>query len=343
MTGTGLIFIANPFAMRGKGAKYIAQLEEELKRRCVAYTLLRTERRLHAMELAREAAETHPDATIVAVGGDGTVNEVANGILGRGPTLGIIPVGSGNDFVKSVGIDAHSVVAALEILLAGKTFLVDVGKVSVGEGERPAGVRIFMNGIGIGFDGYIAARTLRYKRLRGWWLYLVSFLRTVAVFRTPDMVVRVPGVEIHSPHLLVSIGNGHSSGGKFLLTPDAVVDDGQLDICLVDDLSTARILRVFPSVFKGTHDRFPEVHFLRAPTIEVVGARGLYVHADGELLSQGEFNRFEVVTLPQSLRVIGKEIHRPSRQRSIGSRGRSRSQGNHPAAGLSFDDDRVRD
>jgi len=306
------IFIANPFAMRGKGARFITRLENELKQRGIAYTLLTTEHPFHAFYLAQQAAEREPEATIVAVGGDGTVNEVANAIHNRGPTLGVVPIGSGNDFAKAIGLTPLDVSAAVETLLAGNEFTIDVGHIAIGYGKEPRVERLFVNGVGIGFDGYIAVQTLRYKRLRGWWLYLISLLRSVFVFRTPDMIIRLPGKEIHSPHLLVAIGNGFSSAGKFRLTPKAVLDDGELDICLVDNVSAVRIFRILPSVFKGHHDRFPDVHFLRTPKLEVIGARGLYVHADGEIISRGDISRFEISAIPHCLNVIGKALYRPT-------------------------------
>ena len=173
-------FIVNPTAGKGRGGKLIEPLRKALDQRSVSYELLQTERRDHATQIAQRAT----GSVVVAVGGDGTVNEIVNGLVGTDRSLGIIPAGSGNDLSKSINLPTK-LHEAISVLLIGKVRPIDVGKVSCYENTGlplSAGnhhERYFVNGVGVGFDAAVAERTQRIKYLSGTALYIMAVFQTL--------------------------------------------------------------------------------------------------------------------------------------------------------------------
>ncbi len=282
-----IALIVNPRAGRGASLRAVEPLKRILERRGTAYEMTMTRYPGDAIGLARDSLSD----LIVAVGGDGTINEVANGILGSGKTLGIIPAGSGNDFVKSLAIPRH-LERAVDTLLAGRTRDVDVGVVEIEEDagnarEGPKKTkRYFVNGIGIGFAASVAVRTTEIKYLGGTALYLLAVLQTLGKYRSPEFTIRVDSMVRSSRHLLIAVGNGACSGGGFYLTPDARVDDGLFDVCLVDEASIPRILRLMPKVMRGAHRGEKEIDLLRGRNIRIENDFALPIHVDGEILGR---------------------------------------------------------
>lgn len=291
-------FILNPTAGRGAAARLLDPLRAELDGRGIDYELITTSRPGHATAAARLSKAP----VIVAVGGDGTLNEVANGLSGPNRKMGIIPAGSGNDFIKSVGIPSkfHP---ALEILFNGKSRAVDLGTVSCGEVSGNSPPRYFVNGVGIGFDAAVAARTREIKYLGGNALYILAVFQTLGKYVPPRFTLSMNGSTSHSRNLLIAIGNGRCVGGGFYLTPDAKVDDGLLDICMVDDKSIPQILTLMPKVLKGKHQNVKGVSFFREKGITVSAEEPFYVHADGEIVGTN-VNRVDVGILPGQLSII---------------------------------------
>jgi len=279
-------FIVNPKAGKGSPTKILGTLESILRSKQLSHEIFVTERAGHATELAVSA----PSPVVVAVGGDGTVNEVANGLLSTtGKTLGIIPTGSGNDLIKSVGIP-HNLRAAVEVLLQQSVRLIDVGIVACSENDSPderTRPRYFVNGVGAGFDAAVAARTREIRHLSGTLLYVAAVFQTLGKYSSPEYSVVIDGTEWRSQNLLMAIGNGRCAGGGFYLTPNAVIDDGLLDVCLVAKASVARILTLMPSVMRGKHGKAKEVKFLRGKAITIRSECPFYVHADGEIVGRG--------------------------------------------------------
>ena len=249
---------------------------------------------------ARELARRAPGAVIVAVGGDGTVNEVANGIVGLDKTLGVIPAGSGNDFIKAIGVPKKTD-KALEILLAGKSRRIDVGTVAFGDSNPPG--RYFVNGVGVGLDAAVAKRTTEITYIGGTAVYLLAILQTMWTYRSPNFERVIDSVSSSSRNLLIAIGNGPCAGGGFFLTPDAKVDDGLLDLCIVEDVSVSEILRLIPKVMTATHHHAKGIRLLKARTIVLSSDRQFYVHADGEIVGN-LVNRVEVGLAKERLNVI---------------------------------------
>lgn len=294
-------FIINPMAGKGRGKKLLRTLDTLIHRHFPDAEVILTERRMHALELASERKD-NADSTIVAVGGDGTVNEVGNGLMGGKATMSVIPIGSGNDFVKMFGIptDIHK---AVEKLTHGTIRESDAGYVTIQSSDGSESQRYFLNGIGIGFDAAVANQTTRFKHLRGVSLYAFSVAVVLFNYKTPNMMMSMNGAMMNGEHFLIAIGNGKCAGGGFYLTPDAEIDDGLLDVCLVDNVSIPQVVKIFPSVMKGKHKKHSKVHFYRTDTLRVETQGEIMVHADGEVLAT-QARDINIRVTPKALKIL---------------------------------------
>jgi YegS/Rv2252/BmrU family lipid kinase len=296
--------ILNPAAAHGKTGRIRAAVEAAFQEAGLALRLVTTTHAGHAAELAEQGA-SEADA-VVAIGGDGTVQEVAIGLLSHPHPvpMGVLPQGTGNDFVKMLGMSKDLRLAVRQLSQATPV-AVDVGRVTW---EDAAGThtRHFMNAVGAGFDAAAALRSSAYKFLPGIAGYLVAVLRTLAVWQSPEIALftekEAPAAYV-GPLLLVTAANGVSSGGGFYLTPQASLHDGLFDVCLIEAVSPFRALRMIPSVLRGTHLDAPEVHLLRTPFLYLTARNGLPLHADGELLSQ-QAHTLTAEVLPKRLHVL---------------------------------------
>jgi diacylglycerol kinase (ATP) len=290
--------IVNPTAGRGAAAHARARVEAELARAGVAYTVVLTERRGHAARLAEAAARAGWPA-VVAVGGDGTVHEAVNGLMNAadgGPSvpLGIVGVGSGNDFAKLAGVPVDAA-EAVRRMAASEPRAVDVGRVN--------GLW-FSNGVGIGLDAAVAVQVDRRRRFRGIFMYLDALAKVLRDYRAPHMTVDVDGARLaDAPMTLVTVGNGGRHGGGFWICPDARIDDGVLDVCMCTGLGILGILRFLPRVMRGTHVGASCVHMHRARRVRVTSPDPLPVHADGEIVSDAA-HEVEIEIHPGRLRVL---------------------------------------
>ena len=330
-------FVLNPAAQSRRAARCRPALEAALRAEAVSYSLVETAGPGHATRLAREAARGAD--VVVAVGGDGTLHEVARGVCGTDAVLGVLPLGTGNDFAHAVGMP-DELGEAVRALLAAEPHPVDAGRVRwVEEASARARVHeaVFTNCLGVGFDALAAREARRYKRLGGRGAYLAAVLQSLWTWRQPAVEVTVSHEEtagaapakawapsreparsapgeaerLHDgPFFLMEIGNGFSVGGGFLLTPEAVVDDGLLDVCLIDRISRPRVLRLLPTTFTGAHMGEPEVTMRRTRRVTIRSAVPLPFHADGEILTAGA-TALDVAVLPGALRVLAPQVRRP--------------------------------
>ncbi len=297
-------FIVNPEAGRGHGRKLLEPLQNELKARNVDFDLLVTARAGQALEFARNGS----GAVVVAVGGDGTLNEVANGLSGRHRAIGIIPAGSGNDFIKSFSYPRR-LADILDLIFAGKVRKVDVGMITcVSSAHDGRAVetreRVFVNGVGVGFDAAVAAKMRTIRHLSGAAVYLLAVLQTLGKYSAPKFRITSDGIERSTHNLLIAIGNGRCAGGSFYLTPDAVIDDGMLDVCVIEDASVPRILFLMPLVMMGRHRNVKEVSFLHArDQILIESEDTFFVHADGEVVGEG-VDHVHITIRPQHLPIL---------------------------------------
>lgn len=290
--------MVNPTAGRGAAARAWREVLPVLQGSGLSLRSETTAAPGHATELARRAAGDGAH-TVIAVGGDGTVHEVANGILqaaelhGTAPVLGVIPVGSGNDFVKQLAIPTDPLAAA-RLVTDGAARRVDVGRV---------GERFFVNGVGIGFDAMVAGEARRIRWLRGTPLYALALLRILRSFQAPHLRVEIDGSEVRDGRLtLVTVANGPCCGGGFWLCPAATLDDGAFDVLLAERTSRRGILGILAAAMKGSHLGRPGVEIRRGTRVRVTGREDLSVHADGEILSPGR--TIEIEILPAALSVM---------------------------------------
>ena len=297
-------FILNPVAGKGATGKLLRSLKDILHQHRLDHTIHETERRGHATDIARGA-----DArVVVAVGGDGTVNEVANGLAGTGKTLGIVATGSGNDLVKSVDVPTR-IEDAVSTLVDGHVKRIDIGTISCSTEGTPdpesgnSSPRLFVNGVGVGFDAAVAVRTQQIRHLRGVALYLMAVFQTLGKYRAPEFDVHIDTFHRISRNLLMAIGNGRCAGGGFYLTPDATIDDGLLDVCIVDNIPVRRLLQLLPMAMKGKHKGQPEATFVRGTHVDIKASHPVFVHADGEIVGHG-VTRILISLLPQALPLL---------------------------------------
>ena len=298
--------IVNPVAGKTAGAKAIPEIEAHLKRMGKDYDLILTDCAGHGIEIAKNAGSNEYD-TVVAVGGDGTVNEVINGLMKAANSghltsnLGVLPVGRGNDFSYGMGIP-QDLGSACELLVTGKSRKIDIGFVK--GGDYPDG-RYFGNGVGIGFDtivGFEAAKLPPF--ISGIPAYLIAALKTIFLFNAPLLRIQIDGETLEQPCILVSMMNGKRMGGSFMFAPESAPDDGLLNLCIAHQVSRLQVLGLFPKVMSGTQ---AEHHAIKMPLgqhIYVEALTGsLAVHADGETICEAG-QELEVSILKQQLELF---------------------------------------
>lgn len=242
----------------------------------------------HAIELA-QAAASDGYSYLVAVGGDGTVNEVANGILlsrnAAATVLGVVSTGTGSDFARSAGL-ARDYTTACNNLTSSKRLTIDVGVVEYQSGGKRH-ERFFVNAAGVGFDAAVVKETERLPKFFGGTIpYVAGMLRTLVSYRNKNIVLKVGDEEERKRVLNVAVANGNYCGGGMRIAPDAELDDKLLDVVVFGDMSKFEILKEFPTIYKGTHINHPKVSVKKAANVSIESAKPMLVYADGELLGE---------------------------------------------------------
>ena len=309
-------FILNPAAAYGRAGRLRGRLSELAKRLGLAFEVKLTNRTGHATALAQEAGR--PGHRVAAVGGDGTVQEVATGLWGSGAALGIVPIGTGNDYVRSLGLPTK-LDEALRMLPFLQPKTTDVGRVGWTNVDGSTRERLFVNAIGIGFDARVAVLAERYKQLPGQAAYLAGVFKGLRSWTNPS--VRVSATEhaavlagaeeppvssapwFDGPLFLLAIGNGWSVGGGFRLTPDAQPDDGLLDLCVLRGVTAGRALQLLPRAMRGKHTTAEEVTLDRVTSVTLDSESPLPIHADGEILTTSAI-RLTTTIEPGALSVL---------------------------------------
>lgn len=289
----------NPAAGKGRVVRDRDAIREALERAGAGGTFVETERAGHGIALAEDAAKDGAEA-VVAIGGDGTVNEVANGLLrvpeAKRPAFGVVPDGTGNDYAFLLGLRPGDLDGAARAIAGGNLRTLDAGEVNG---------RFFANGVGLGFDGAVAEVAAKVRYLKGFPAYLWSVFNVLRTWENFELTLTVDGRTISGRALLAAVANGPRSGGGFLLAPDAKADDGLLDVCRLGDLGRLEALRHLPKALDGSHTGLPWVTILRAREVVLASDRPLTAHIDGNLatlVAHPEPLRIRI--LPRALRVL---------------------------------------
>jgi len=281
-----ILFIVNPMSGRGRAAKNISKLESLLGKKEVDYKMIKTSSPGDAKNIA---SERRKDFDIVSVfGGDGTMNEVLNGLVGGNTPMSIIPIGTGNDFARSANLPMK-MEPALDNILNGKPISYDIGLFN--------NERYFINVIGIGFDAFANIQSRKIKRLRGTMVYVVAVFKTLRQWTSVKMKIQMDDKEIEGLSYLTCIANGWSVGGGLSLAPNANLNDGLFDICHVSDISAGKIVRHFSRLMNGKINDFSEVSLHRSKKIKIASNDYLPMHLDGEII-EGENKEFDIEIIP---------------------------------------------
>jgi len=300
---TRIRVIVNPQAGRGHAATLTPRIHESFERLGADYSLVHTSAPGDGRTIAREAIGDGVD-TIVAVGGDGTSHEILNGMMdvANGETVGNlawIRGGSGNDFAAACSVPVD-VDAACRLVVQGVTRVVDVARVVV-DGQL---TRFFGNVVGVGFDGLVSKETRNAKKARGLALYLPAVLRTILVTMSPMRVaVTLDDEELDVEPMMIAVVNGPREGGGFIISPDAKLDDGLLDVMVVDKASRMQMLGLVPRFLKGTHLSHERVSLRTARRVHITSNDPLHFHVDGELLCDVAHD-IAIEVVPSALRVV---------------------------------------
>jgi diacylglycerol kinase (ATP) len=279
--------IANPTAGKGYAAVLIPQFTAYLQSKNLDFDVIQTERPGHGYDLSIQAVKDGVDV-VVSAGGDGTMNEVLNGLFdarqqGLGEVImGALPIGRGNDFSFGMGVP-QNLTEACDALVAAKHHKIDLGRIT--GGLFPQG-KIFGNGVGIGFDTKVGFEANKMAHLRGFLPYLLGALKTLFAYGTaPKLEVVLDNETITVNALMVSIMNGKRMGGAFMMTPKSSPEDGVFDLCIANLVSRPQILLLIGRFIKGTQESHPAIRFRQSKHVRITAlSDSLACHADGETI-----------------------------------------------------------
>lgn len=282
------LVIVNPTSGRGYAEKMVPVIASEMAKHELDFDLVRTVRPWHAAEIAEQAVKDGNYQVIITASGDGTANEVLNGIMrakeaGYSPVaFALLPIGTGNDMGYGLGVRGtlEENIAAIAMDIRHR---IDIGLVK--GGDYPDG-RYFANGVGIGFDAMVGFVAVKIRWTRGLLAYLIAVIQTIFFYyKAPSVEIVFNDSTIMQDSLMVSIMNGQRMGGGFFMAPDGDPGDGQLDLCIVSAPSQLRIFGLIPHFLKGTQASQSEINTGQTGEIIVKALKGtLPAHCDGETL-----------------------------------------------------------
>jgi YegS/Rv2252/BmrU family lipid kinase len=287
------LFIINPYAGKGKTSQYIPVIEELCKENSLEYIIEVTKAPGDATEIVR-GYTSKEEMRVYSVGGDGTLNEVVNGMWGSKSSLAVIPSGSGNDFIRNI-YDNQNLKEILKDSIVGETAAVDLGKLNG---------KYFINISSVGLDAEIAYKAIKLKKLPfipSKFAYLLSIFITIFGYKSRKLKITMDDVEINSETLLIAIANGKFYGGGMKVAPTAEITDGCFDICHVKKVGPFKIIRLFPKLIKGIHGSIKEVSFYKSKNVRIICEEEFSVNIDGEVQRMKEVT-FEIV--PKAINVV---------------------------------------
>jgi len=281
--------ILNPASCSGRTGKNRDDIISEIKTLSDRVDISITAARGDARRIANEAAGRYD--VVIAVGGDGTVNGVASGLLEKPSktALAVLPTGTGNDFARMIGM-SDVIKESIAELLTAESVLADAGFISW-KSEKEEGSSLFVNAVGIGFDGYAASLAPNYKHLPLGSGYLVTVLKALLSWKPSPAIITdsaVGGKTLYDGDVfMLTVSNARDSGGGFRINPLASITDKLLDACLVKGLGLIRALRLLPQAASGSHLGLEEVEYWQIPAIRMLTRNPVPIHADGEVLTLG--------------------------------------------------------
>lgn len=291
------ILILNPKAANGKAVDEFPQIFDFLKSENISYDFKYTKSRGHAEKLAKEAVEAGYEKIIV-VGGDGTLNETVNGMMkaNGSAVLGILPIGTCNDFIKSIGVP-HDLDDALKIALNGSVKAFDVGQV---------GDRFFINVIGVGFDVDIVQEMQQTTGKNSFAKYMATVMKHILFYKGLPLSIKSSQFEVNENILLLAIANGTSFGGNFNIAPQADPCDGLFELVLVRNVKPLMRFAVLSRVINGTHGQSKHVEIIQTKELEITSKTELVFQVEGEIVKTGRKN-VKISNIPGGIELIVKE------------------------------------
>jgi len=293
-----LLIVFNPNAAHGRSVRKLAAIRTKFESLGIDATFLPTEHPGHGEELVASNRLSGFDG-VVAAGGDGTVFEVLNGLYqhpkpDRIP-LGLLPIGTGNAFARELNLQADVLNDAIEILHRGQTREVDVGLVKSAEKTF-----YFLNIVLMGFavDAGLTAQKLKFL---GEPAYTLATLWQVLKLRSYPLIMDVDGKTMKSDNVFVAISNSRYTGTHFLIAPSARLDDGQLDVTILEKLPRRRLLKLFPTIYSGRHVEYKEISSFKAAHVNIRSPQGLLLAPDGEFCGHSPV---EITCLPADLTIF---------------------------------------
>ncbi|MDP8227458.1 MAG: diacylglycerol kinase family lipid kinase [Candidatus Celaenobacter polaris] len=289
--------ILNPFAGKGKAFKCVRTIEKYFTKFNMPYEIVLTNCSRQAIDFAHEAVIQGVE-NIIAAGGDGTINEVVNGIMKSGypenVNLGVIPIGGGNDFAKNLDLP-YKLLDIVQIIKDNHIQLVDIGQIED---------YYFINTLGVGFDAQVAISYTKNKWLNGFPGYIYAVMKALIRKDSYYVTVTINGETFTQDALFVTVGNGICCGSRFYLTPDAKIDDEEFDFCIIDKLSRRKIMKFIPKAVKGTHTELAAAHMYKGKEILIEAQRELPLYLDGEIPFIKDKKHIHVKILPHRIQLI---------------------------------------
>jgi diacylglycerol kinase (ATP) len=293
--------ILNPTAGKGHASDIEHQLISCLRNKNISFKLEKTKSPGHATSIARDLSEEYD--VIIAAGGDGTINEVAEGLVGTKSALAFISIGSGNDFNKMICFPKN-IAQNIDSILNGKKKIIDYGIITYLNSAGQTKNRIFINTLGIGLDAEIACETKNIKHLRGLPLYFLAAAKALINHSPNEYMIRDGGTSKYEKAFFICIGNGSYEGGGFKILPDANPYDAYLDVCVIESMPLIKAVRYIPRLISGTHNNYDKsISLWRSKCMKVEALRPFIIHGDGEIIEK-EATNLEVKIVEQGLTII---------------------------------------
>ncbi len=293
------LFIFNPAADKGRAASKVAWLNALLLGEKNS-EMVTTTHAGHAEDIARSTIQEKN--CLISCGGDGTLHEVINAVAGKGVTVGILPVGSANDFNKTLN-PHHGSNAGISHLFNAQSKKVDLGSVSFGSADH----RYFINSMGIGFTGRVAKAVQGAPWLKGELRYVYALLKVLAGYTSEKMNIKITlkdsFLELHEEIFAFSVSNGKIEGGKFKIAPHAELSDGLLDVCILKAISKHEIFRYVLKYLKGTHINDSKVLYCKAKSVELTLTKADVMHLDGEVYDNIQ-GKLAIAVVPEGISML---------------------------------------